>query len=128
MDKVLAKKFLKYAPDPTEYTYEEIIDNFLYLIDSDEKYIEKDLNKKGECIEWSELDQVYEDTLYTWALVIEKTKNGIVANIHTLGTWAPTRFSESPDFKIKRDTEEKMYVGEFESLKDLYDYLNDLLK
>lgn len=117
-------KVIEYCVDPTEYTYSDIVDNFLFLLEEDREFIEKELEEKSECIEWSQLNQVCDGSLYCWVLNIRKAENGITADIHSLCTYA----EYYPKWNIKSDTFELAHIGKFDNLDELYNYLNELIK
>lgn len=115
---------IEYCVDPTEYTYSDIVDNFLFLLEKDREFIEKELEEKSKCIEWSQLNQVCDGSLWGWVLNIRKTENGITADIHSLCTYA----EYYPKWNIKSDTFELARIGKFKNLDELYNYLNELIK
>lgn len=124
MEKLNLADVIEYYVDPTEYTYSDIVDNFLFLLEEDHEFIEKELEEKGECIEFSQLNDVCDGSLYYWVLNIKKTETGITADIHSLNTYN----EYYPKWNIKSDTFELVHIDEFKNLDELYTYLNELIK
>lgn len=138
MEKLNLADVIESAIDQSDYTYENIVDNFEYLVDNDKEYIQKEIDEKGRSIDWCEITQYmyYPDEYdrkgydsegeYRWALVMEKDDNGgISADIYTVSAEVESRYSE---YDIKHNTVEAVHVGKFESLTELHDYLIELLK
>ena len=136
MEKLNLSDVIEFAIDPTDYTYADIVDNFEYLVDADMEYIQKDLDEKGRSVEWSEESQYHyfedeydrrgydTDGEFRWALVIEKEKECITADIYTVCAEVDSRYTEND---IKHNVE-VAHVGKFESLTELHDYLIELIK
>lgn len=137
MEKLNLADVIRWSIDQSDYTYKDIVDNFEYLVEHDAEYIQKELDKKGRSVEWNEEHQYYyycdeydrkgydSEWEYRWALVIEKENGKITADIHTVCTDIDSRYCE---YDIKHNTIEVAHAGKFENLKELHNYLIDLLK
>lgn len=139
MEKLNLADVIRWSIDQSDYTYKDIVDNFEYLVEHDAEYIQKELDEKGRSVEWSEESQYmyYPDEYdrkgydsegeYRWALVMEKDKESgkITADIYTVSAEVDSRYAE---YDIKHNTVEVAHIGIFESLKELHDCLNELIK